>query len=91
VGRSALLERLGVTTDRFAALAVAHPDDADPLAGLRARGVDEERLRRWSDRFEETWNRTSRCGMSTTVIRSRRRAYRRWRSRRSASSKARSW
>lgn len=51
----ALLGRLGTTTEEFAALAVAHRDDAGVLTALRARGFDEERVRRWSGRFETTW------------------------------------
>ncbi len=52
----ALLERMSLTTDQFATLAVAHADDAGVLAALRARGIDEERVRRWSGRFETTWH-----------------------------------
>lgn len=50
-----LLRVLGMTTDAFAALAVAQPDDAAVLTALRARSIDEARLRRWSDRFEQTF------------------------------------
>lgn len=45
----ALLTRLNVTTDEFAAIVAASPDDAAVLAALRARGFDEARVRRWSD------------------------------------------
>jgi len=51
----ALLARLGLTTDEFAALVRAAPDDAAVLAALKARGWDEARVRRWSDRFPSTY------------------------------------
>ena len=55
----ALLGALGLTTDAFAALAVASvgdasvatAGDANVLAVLRAHGIDEARVRRWSDGF----------------------------------------
>ncbi len=50
-----LLSRLGVSTDEFIAVALAAPDDAAALAAFRARGFDEARVRRWSDRFETTY------------------------------------
>ncbi len=52
-----LLERLKMTTDEFAAIACRCSDDAAVLAALRTHGFDEARVRRWSDRFEETWKR----------------------------------
>lgn len=48
-----LLERLAMTTDEFVALAAPRTDDASVLAALRARGIDEQRVRRWSDKFED--------------------------------------
>ena len=51
----ALLGRLEMTTENFAALVLAHSDDASVLAALRERGFDEARVRRWSARFETTW------------------------------------
>jgi len=47
----ALLQRLGLTTDEFVTLANSAPNDAGVLAALRARGFDEERVRRWSAAF----------------------------------------
>lgn len=47
-----LLERMGLTTEEFATIAVAQPDDAGVLAALRAHGFDEARVRTWSERFE---------------------------------------
>jgi len=47
----ALLERLGATTDEFAAIVAGAASDDDVLAALRARGFDEARLRSWSARF----------------------------------------
>ncbi|GAC1348931.1 MAG: hypothetical protein NVSMB19_01530 [Vulcanimicrobiaceae bacterium] len=52
---TALLRRMGMTTDAFATLASAQPDDAAVLAALRARGFDEASVRDWSARFEQTW------------------------------------
>jgi hypothetical protein len=49
------LTRAGLSTEAFAAIAVAAPDDASVLAALRARGWDEPRVRRWSDRFAATY------------------------------------
>ena len=51
----ALMKRLGVTTEQFAAIVDAAADDAAVLAALRARGFDEERVRRWSERFPATY------------------------------------
>jgi hypothetical protein len=51
----ALLKRLRLTTDEFVALVVAHGDDEDVLAALRAHGCDEAAIRRWSDRFERRY------------------------------------
>ena len=53
----ALLGRLGTTTDEFLALVANAPDDAAVVSALRARGFDEARVRRWSDRFERTYAR----------------------------------
>ncbi len=54
----ALLARAGLSTDEFAAVVRASPDDASVLAALRARaGWDEARIRRWSDRFASTYRR----------------------------------
>jgi hypothetical protein len=47
----ALLARLGTTTDEFASIVNAAESDAAVLAALRARGFDEERVRRWSARL----------------------------------------
>lgn len=47
-----LLERLGMSTDEFAALACRCADDPAALAALRTRGFDEARVRKWSDNFE---------------------------------------
>ncbi|HEY4439034.1 MAG TPA: DUF5069 domain-containing protein [Candidatus Elarobacter sp.] len=47
----ALLTRLGVTTEEFAAIVNDAPGDDDVLAALRARGFDEARVRRWSESF----------------------------------------
>ena len=47
----ALLRRLGVTTAQFAAIVAASSDDEAVLAALRARGYDEGRLERWSQRL----------------------------------------
>jgi len=51
----ALLTRLNVTTEEFAAIVSRSPDDAAVVAALRARGFDEARVRRWSDRFPSTY------------------------------------
>jgi uncharacterized protein DUF5069 len=50
---AALLRRLGVTTKDFASIVNASADDAAVLAALRARGFDEARVRRWSDRLPD--------------------------------------
>jgi len=46
-----LLRLLGVTTDEFADIVHAAPEDASVLDELRRRGFDEARVRRWSDRL----------------------------------------
>lgn len=51
----ALMRRLNITTEQFAALVAYQPDDRAVLAALRRRDFDEERVRRWSDRFERTY------------------------------------
>lgn len=51
----ALLDRLGITTGAFVDMVRAAPDDASVLKALRERGFDERRVRRWSDRFPETY------------------------------------
>ena len=50
----ALLERLGVTTEQFASIVRSSVSDIDVLRALRARGFDEARVRRWSDRLPRT-------------------------------------
>ena len=50
-----LLRRLDLTTEEFAALVAANPGDEALLAALRARGMDEAKIRAWSDRFETTF------------------------------------
>ena len=52
---AAFLQRAGVSTDAFAALVTAAASDDAVLAALRARGWDEARVRRWSDRFPRTY------------------------------------
>ena len=54
---AAFLKRVNMTTAGFVALVGTESDDAGVLAALRARGFDEERLRRWSDRFPHTYAR----------------------------------
>ncbi len=51
----ALLTRFGVTTEQFAEIVRTAPDDDAVLAALRARGFDEARVRRWSERFTSTY------------------------------------
>lgn len=51
----ALLSRLEITTDEFAAIVAAAPDDGSVLAALRARGFDEALVRRWSDRLPKPY------------------------------------
>lgn len=51
----ALLARLQLTTEEFATIVNAAPDDAAVLAALRARGFDEVRVRRWSERFPQRY------------------------------------
>jgi len=53
----ALLTRLGLSTNEFIAISAAHGDDASVLHTLRKRGLDEPRIRRWSDNFESTYRR----------------------------------
>jgi hypothetical protein len=52
---AAFLNRVGLTTEEFVALVGTESGDAGVLAALRARGFDEERLRRWSERFPQTY------------------------------------
>ena len=51
----ALLVRLGVTTEQFAEIVDRCADDEAVLGVLRARGYDEARVRRWSERFRATY------------------------------------
>jgi hypothetical protein len=51
----ALLTRMGLTTEQFSEIVRQMPDDAAVLAAVRARGWDEARVRRWSDRFTSTY------------------------------------
>jgi hypothetical protein len=51
----ALLERLRVDTDGFTRIALENADDAAVWDALRARGADEVRVRRWSERFPRTY------------------------------------
>jgi len=51
----ALMKRLGIGTGEFVNVVTAHGDDVGVLGALRARGFDEARVRRWSDRFERTY------------------------------------
>jgi hypothetical protein len=44
-----------VTTEQFSEIVEQAPDDAAVLAALRARGYDEARVRRWSERFTSTY------------------------------------
>ena len=48
---AALLKRLNITTEAFVRLVCEQPDDASVLIALRARGLDDAELRRWSDTF----------------------------------------
>jgi hypothetical protein len=48
----ALLARLGASTAAFSAIVAENTGDGAVLAALRARGFDEERVRRWSAAFE---------------------------------------
>ncbi len=52
---ASLLKRLNVTTAEFSGIVKAAPDDAAVLAALRRRGFDEARVRRWSERFPQTF------------------------------------
>ena len=51
----ALLTRMGLTTEQFSAIVREAPDDAGVLGAIRARGFDEARVRRWSERFTSTY------------------------------------
>jgi uncharacterized protein DUF5069 len=53
----ALLTRLGLSTDEFVAIAAARSDDVSVLQTLREHGMDEPRVRRWSDNFERIYRR----------------------------------
>jgi hypothetical protein len=46
-----MMTRLGVTTSDFAAIVADSRDDGGVLDALRARGFDEARVRRWSERL----------------------------------------
>jgi hypothetical protein len=48
---AALLRGLGTSTDEFAAIVDGSASDDDVLAKLRARGFDEARVQRWSQRL----------------------------------------
>lgn len=48
---AALLRRLGTTTEEFGAIVAQSTDDDAVMARLRARGFDDARVRRWSDRL----------------------------------------
>jgi hypothetical protein len=51
----ALLKRLDITTADFVGIANRAVDDEAVLADLRTRGFDEDRVKRWSDGFEERY------------------------------------
>ena len=52
----ALLARLGMNTEEWVDLVTIHgPDDMAVLQALRARGFDEDGVRRWSADFETTY------------------------------------
>jgi len=51
----AFLTRAGLTTEQFSEIVRVAPDDAAVLAAIRARGWDEARVRRWSERFPSTY------------------------------------
>ena len=51
----ALLTRMNLTTEQFSEIVRQAPDDAAVLAAVRARGMDEARVRRWSERFTATY------------------------------------
>jgi hypothetical protein len=52
----ALLARLGMNTEEWVDLVTKNgPDDMAVLQALRARGFDEDRVRRWSGDFETTY------------------------------------
>jgi hypothetical protein len=46
---------MGLTTEEFSEIVRRMPDDAAVLAAVRARGWDEARVRRWSERFTSTY------------------------------------
>jgi Domain of unknown function (DUF5069) len=52
----ALLARLGMNTEEWVDLVTKNgPEDMAVLQALRARGFDEDRVRRWSADFEKTY------------------------------------
>ena len=51
----ALLTRMNLTTEQFSEIVRQAPDDAGVLDAIRARGMDEARVRRWSERFTSTY------------------------------------
>ena len=48
---AALLKRLKISTEAFVQLVWVQPDDMNVLIALRARGIDEAAVRRWSEDF----------------------------------------
>jgi Domain of unknown function (DUF5069) len=48
---AALLKRLNISTEAFVQLVCVQPDDMNVLIALRARGIDEAAVRRWSEDF----------------------------------------
>jgi Domain of unknown function (DUF5069) len=48
---AALLKRLNISTEVFVQLVCLQPDDMNVLIALRARGIDEAAVRRWSEDF----------------------------------------
>ncbi len=51
----ALLTRMNLTTEQFSEIVRQAPDDTGVLDAIRARGWDEPRVRRWSERFTSTY------------------------------------
>jgi hypothetical protein len=51
----ALLKRLQLTTDEFVAIVAANPTDDGVLEALRARGMDQPALNRWSEQFHNRY------------------------------------
>ncbi len=51
----ALLTRLRLTTEQFSEIVRQSPNDSAVLDAIRARGWDEARVRRWSERFMSTY------------------------------------